>query len=142
MNPVAAPSYTGRLGRCPSCVPASLVGSDRWHREATAPIRRSDPRGAAPPTPPSGAPSTTEAVAGSRPNVPSDRLPAVVIPVTLLIVFLLLYASFNSFKNSALILLNIPLALVGGIIGLWITGQNLSVPASVGFIAAEPRLVS
>ena len=46
-----------------------------------------------------------------------------------------LYSSFNSFKNSALILLNIPLALVGGIVGLWITGQNLSVPASVGFIA-------
>ncbi len=49
--------------------------------------------------------------------------------------FLLLYSSFNSFKNSALILLNIPLALVGGIIALWATGQNLSVPASVGFIA-------
>ncbi len=60
---------------------------------------------------------------------------AVVIPATLLIVLLLLYSSFNSFKNSALILLNIPLALVGGIIALWITGQNLSVPASVGFIA-------
>jgi heavy metal efflux system protein len=60
---------------------------------------------------------------------------AVVIPMTLLVVFLLLYASFNSFKNSALILLNIPLALVGGIIGLWVTGQNLSVPASVGLIA-------
>jgi cobalt-zinc-cadmium resistance protein CzcA len=60
---------------------------------------------------------------------------AIVIPATLLIVFLLLYASFNSFKNSALILLNIPLALVGGIVGLWATGQNLSVPASIGFIA-------
>jgi len=59
----------------------------------------------------------------------------VVIPVTLFIVFLLLYSSFNSFKNTALILLNIPLALVGGIVGLWITGQNLSVPASIGFIA-------
>jgi cobalt-zinc-cadmium resistance protein CzcA len=58
-----------------------------------------------------------------------------VIPVTLLIVFLLLYSAFNSMKNSFLILLNIPLALVGGIVGLWITGQNLSVPASVGFIA-------
>jgi cobalt-zinc-cadmium resistance protein CzcA len=58
-----------------------------------------------------------------------------VIPVTLLIVFLLLYASFNSMKNTFLILLNIPLALVGGIAGLWMTGQNLSVPASVGFIA-------
>ena len=60
---------------------------------------------------------------------------AVVIPLTLLIVFLLLYSSFNSLKNSALILLNIPLALVGGVIALWLTGQNLSVPASVGFIA-------
>jgi len=60
---------------------------------------------------------------------------AVVIPVTLLIVFLLLYSSFNSVKYSALILLNIPLALVGGVLGLWLTGQNLSVPASVGFIA-------
>jgi len=60
---------------------------------------------------------------------------ALVIPVTLLIVFLLLYSSFNSLRNSILILLNIPLALVGGIAALWLTGQNLSVPASVGFIA-------
>jgi len=58
-----------------------------------------------------------------------------VVPVTLLIVFLLLYSSFNSLRNSMLIFLNIPLALVGGVIGLWLTGQNLSVPASVGFIA-------
>jgi cobalt-zinc-cadmium resistance protein CzcA len=43
--------------------------------------------------------------------------------------------SFHSLKNSILILSNIPLALVGGIVGLWLTGQNLSVPASVGFIA-------
>ena len=48
---------------------------------------------------------------------------------------LLLFSSFNSLKNSFLILLNIPLALVGGVVGLWITGQNLSVPSSVGFIA-------
>ncbi len=60
---------------------------------------------------------------------------AVVIPITLLFVFFLLYSSFNSLKNSLLILLNLPLALVGGIVGLWLTGQNLSVPASVGFIA-------
>ncbi|MBF0606150.1 MAG: efflux RND transporter permease subunit [Magnetococcales bacterium] len=59
----------------------------------------------------------------------------IVIPVTLLIVFLLLYFAFSSMKNSFLILLNIPLALVGGVAGLWITQQNLSVPASVGFIA-------
>jgi cobalt-zinc-cadmium resistance protein CzcA len=58
-----------------------------------------------------------------------------VIPVTLLIIFLLLYSSFNSIRNTLLILLNIPLALVGGVIALWLSGQNLSVPASVGFIA-------
>ena len=60
---------------------------------------------------------------------------AIVIPITLLLIFFLLFTSFNSLKNSMLILLNIPLALVGGVIGLWITNQNLSVPASVGFIA-------
>lgn len=58
-----------------------------------------------------------------------------VVPVTLMIVFLLLFSAFNSLKNSLLILLNIPLALVGGVAGLWMTGKNLSVPASVGFIA-------
>ncbi len=65
----------------------------------------------------------------------ANRRLILVIPVTFLIVFLLLYLSFSSLKNSFLILLNIPLALVGGVLGLWITGQNLSVPASVGFIA-------
>jgi cobalt-zinc-cadmium resistance protein CzcA len=60
---------------------------------------------------------------------------AIVMPITLLLIFLLLFISFNTLKNSFLILLNIPLALVGGIVGLWLTGQNLSVPASVGFIA-------
>jgi cobalt-zinc-cadmium resistance protein CzcA len=65
----------------------------------------------------------------------ANRRLAIVVPVTLLIVFILLYSSFNSLRNSLLILLNIPLALVGGVAGLWITGQNLSVPSSVGFIA-------
>jgi len=65
----------------------------------------------------------------------ANRRLAVVVPVTLGLVFLLLFMSFNSLKNSVLILLNIPLALVGGVVGLWLTGQNLSVPASVGFIA-------
>jgi cobalt-zinc-cadmium resistance protein CzcA len=60
---------------------------------------------------------------------------AIVIPITLLLIFFLLFTSFNSLKNSMLILLNIPLALVGGVIALWLTNQNLSVPASVGFIA-------
>ena len=60
---------------------------------------------------------------------------AIVVPVTLLLVFILLFFNFGSIMNSILILLNIPLALVGGIIGLWLTGEYLSVPASVGFIA-------
>jgi len=59
----------------------------------------------------------------------------VVVPMTLLFVFLLLFGNFNSLPNALLIIMNIPLALVGGIVGLWITGQNMSVPASVGFIA-------
>ena len=60
---------------------------------------------------------------------------SVVIPITLLIIALLLFLSFNNVKNTILILLNIPLALVGGVVALWISGQNLSVPATVGFIA-------
>jgi len=57
------------------------------------------------------------------------------VPITLIVLFLLLFSSFGSLRNAALILLNIPLALVGGVVALWLTGQNLSVPSSVGFIA-------
>ena len=60
---------------------------------------------------------------------------AVVVPVTLVLIFILLYSSFGSVRNSLLIFLNIPLALVGGVVSLYLSGQNLSVPASVGFIA-------
>ncbi len=60
---------------------------------------------------------------------------ALVVPITLLATLLLLFGSFHSLRNSLLIVLNIPLALVGGIAALWLSGQNLSVPASVGFIA-------
>jgi heavy metal efflux system protein len=65
----------------------------------------------------------------------ANRRLRIVVPVTLFLVFLLLYSAFNSMRSSVLILLNIPLALVGGVAALAITGQNLSVPASVGFIA-------
>ncbi len=65
----------------------------------------------------------------------ANRRLAIVVPITLLVLFLLLYSSFGSLRNAGLILLNIPLALVGGIVALWITDQNLSVPSSVGFIA-------
>ncbi|MFC2088751.1 efflux RND transporter permease subunit [Calditrichota bacterium] len=60
---------------------------------------------------------------------------ALVVPFTLLLTTLILYISFGRVKNSILIMLNIPLALVGGVVALWLTGQNLSVPASIGFIA-------
>ncbi len=65
----------------------------------------------------------------------ANRRLAVVVPITLLIVFFLLFMSFGSIGNSILIIANIPLALVGGVVALWATGQNLSVPSSVGFIA-------
>lgn len=59
----------------------------------------------------------------------------IVIPITLLAILLLLFMNFQSLKNTFLILLNIPLAMVGGVVALWLSGQNLSVPSSVGFIA-------
>lgn len=65
----------------------------------------------------------------------ANRRLLIVMPITLLLVILLLYASFGSLSSATLILLNLPLALVGGVASLWLTGQNLSVPASVGFIA-------
>ncbi len=60
---------------------------------------------------------------------------AIVIPITLGLVFLLLFMNFGSLSNSLLIMMNIPLALVGGVVALWLADLNLSVPASVGFIA-------
>lgn len=58
----------------------------------------------------------------------------IIVPITIGIIFLLLYVSFNSLRYATLIMLNLPLALIGGIIALWVTGEYLSVPASVGFI--------
>lgn len=65
----------------------------------------------------------------------ANRRLAIVVPVTLALIALLIYMSFGSAKNTTLILLNIPLALVGGVVGLWLAGENLSVPSSIGFIA-------
>jgi cobalt-zinc-cadmium resistance protein CzcA len=58
----------------------------------------------------------------------------IILPITIGLIFLLLYASFNSARHAALIILNLPFALIGGIVALWATGEYLSVPASVGFI--------
>ena len=60
---------------------------------------------------------------------------AIVVPITLASIFLLLFSSFNSVKRALLIILNIPFALIGGILALVIGQFNLIVSASVGFIA-------
>jgi len=64
----------------------------------------------------------------------SARL-AVVVPIALSLIFLLLYFTFNSVRQAALVFCNVPFAVIGGVIGLWLSGEFLSVPASVGFIA-------
>lgn len=58
-----------------------------------------------------------------------------VVPVAIGLIFLLLFSTFGSVRQAVLVLSNIPLAMVGGVVGLWISGEYLSVPASVGFIA-------
>jgi cobalt-zinc-cadmium resistance protein CzcA len=64
----------------------------------------------------------------------SARL-AVVVPLALCLIFLLLYLTFGSARQAVLVFCNVPFAAIGGVIGLWISGEFLSVPASVGFIA-------
>lgn len=59
----------------------------------------------------------------------------IVVPITLALIFLLLFFSFNSLRYAALIFLNIPFAVTGGIVSLFISGLYLSVPGAVGFIA-------
>ena len=60
---------------------------------------------------------------------------AIVVPITIAAIFLLLFSSFNSVKQATLIILNIPFAMIGGIVALVAGKFNLSVSASVGFIA-------
>ncbi|MCS6953925.1 MAG: CusA/CzcA family heavy metal efflux RND transporter [Bryobacterales bacterium] len=59
----------------------------------------------------------------------------IVVPVTVGIIFALLFATFDSVPQALLILLNVPFALVGGIAALWLRGLNLNLSASIGFIA-------
>ena len=58
----------------------------------------------------------------------------IVVPITLGLVFFLLFWAFHSLRYATLIILNLPFALVGGVVSLWLSGQYLSVPASIGFI--------
>lgn len=60
---------------------------------------------------------------------------SIIVPVTIFAIFFLLFLLFNSIKLAALIILVLPFASIGGVFGLFVTGEYLSVPASVGFIA-------
>lgn len=60
---------------------------------------------------------------------------SVVVPLSILLIFVLLFDAFGSFKSAVLIVANIPFALIGGIVALFVTGIPLSVSAAIGFIA-------
>jgi cobalt-zinc-cadmium resistance protein CzcA len=59
----------------------------------------------------------------------------IIVPITIGAIFFLLFLLFRSLRFATLIILVLPFASIGGIVGLWLTGEYLSVPASVGFIA-------
>jgi len=58
-----------------------------------------------------------------------------IVPISVLLIFVLLFNAFGSVKHALLILVNVPFALVGGILALYVTGIHLSVSAAIGFIA-------
>ncbi|URX61550.1 CusA/CzcA family heavy metal efflux RND transporter [Luteibacter anthropi] len=60
---------------------------------------------------------------------------SLIVPATIFFIFVLLYTAFNSVRYAGLILANVPFAVIGGIVGLFLTGQYLSVPSAIGFIA-------
>ncbi|MEO5770199.1 MAG: CusA/CzcA family heavy metal efflux RND transporter [Polyangia bacterium] len=66
---------------------------------------------------------------------------SIVIPLSIVLIFVLLYQAFGSLRSALLILANIPFALVGGVLALWLTHVNLSVSAAVGFIALMGQAV-
>ena len=66
---------------------------------------------------------------------------SVVVPISLLLIFVLLFDAFGSFKKAVLILVNVPLALIGGFIALWVLAIPLSVSAAIGFIALSGQAV-
>ncbi|NDH33618.1 MAG: efflux RND transporter permease subunit, partial [Betaproteobacteria bacterium] len=66
---------------------------------------------------------------------------SVVVPISLLLIFVLLFNAFHSLKTAALILFNVPLALLGGFLALWFLDIPLSVSAAIGFIALSGQAV-
>jgi len=66
---------------------------------------------------------------------------ALVVPISLLLIFVLLFNAFGSIKTAGLILINVPMALVGGFVALWVLSIPLSVSAAIGFIALSGQAV-
>ena len=66
---------------------------------------------------------------------------ALVVPISLLLIFVLLFNAFGSIKTAGLILINVPMALVGGFVALWVLNIPLSVSAAIGFIALSGQAV-
>jgi cobalt-zinc-cadmium resistance protein CzcA len=66
---------------------------------------------------------------------------SVVVPISLLLIFVLLFDAFKKVSLAALILINVPLALIGGVVALWVLGIPLSVSAAIGFIALSGQAV-
>lgn len=60
---------------------------------------------------------------------------ALVVPIALVLIFLILYSTFDSLRQATLVMANVPFAMIGGVFALALSGEYLSVPASVGFIA-------
>jgi cobalt-zinc-cadmium resistance protein CzcA len=60
---------------------------------------------------------------------------SLIVPISILLIFVILFNAFGSIKDASLILLNVPFALIGGILALYLTGIHLSVSAAIGFIA-------
>ena len=60
---------------------------------------------------------------------------SIIVPVTIFFIFVLLYTAFNSIKFATLIIFNVPFATIGGVVALFISGQYISVPSAIGFIA-------
>jgi cobalt-zinc-cadmium resistance protein CzcA len=65
----------------------------------------------------------------------AQRRLSIAVPVALLLIFVLLYFTFNSVKQSLLIFTAVPMSAIGGVFALWIRGMNFSISAGVGFIA-------
>ncbi|WP_340695708.1 CusA/CzcA family heavy metal efflux RND transporter [Hydrogenobacter thermophilus] len=60
---------------------------------------------------------------------------SIVVPLSVMLIFLLLYINYNSFRDAFIVILNVPFATIGGVVALYFSGYNLSVPSAIGFIA-------